>query len=98
MRMQTIPPEPAIIAHGLTKSFGHTIALAGVALEVRRGEIFGFLGPNGAGKTTTIRCLLDLIRPTGGSLRVLGLNPQADSVSVRANTGYLPGDLRLDGQ
>jgi ABC-2 type transport system ATP-binding protein len=72
--------------------------LAGVDLEVRRGEIFGFLGPNGAGKTTTIRCLLDLIRPSGGSLRVLGLNPQTDSVAVRANTGYLPGDLRLDGQ
>ena len=94
--MQPTWPEPAISAQGLTKSYGPTLALAGVDLEVRRGEIFGFLGPNGAGKTTTIRCLLDLIRPSGGSLRVLGLNPQTDSVAVRAKTGYLPGDLRLD--
>jgi ABC-2 type transport system ATP-binding protein len=96
-----MPPassEPVIFAQGLTKAYGRTVALAGVDLEVRRGEIFGFLGPNGAGKTTTIRCLLDLIRPSGGNLRVLGLNPQTHSVQVRANTGYLPGDLRLDGQ
>jgi ABC-2 type transport system ATP-binding protein len=63
---------------------------------VHRGEIFGFLGPNGAGKTTTIRCLLDLIRPDGGSLRVLGLDPQAESVRVRELVGYLPGELHMD--
>jgi ABC-2 type transport system ATP-binding protein len=96
--MQPTSQEPAISVHALTKSYGPTLALAGVDLEVRRGEIFGFLGPNGAGKTTTIRCLLDLIRPSGGNLRVLDLNPQTDSLAVRAKTGYLPGDLRLDGQ
>ncbi|MGQ0600072.1 MAG: ATP-binding cassette domain-containing protein [Anaerolineales bacterium] len=80
----------------MTKSYGSVPALRGVNLEVRRGEIFGFLGPNGAGKTTTIRCLLDLIRPNGGTVRVLGLNPQTDPVAVRARTGYLPGELRLD--
>jgi ABC-2 type transport system ATP-binding protein len=67
-----------------------------VNLEVGRGEIFGFLGPNGAGKTTTIRCLLDLIRPSSGTVRVLGLDPQAEPVAVRARVGYLPGELRLD--
>jgi ABC-2 type transport system ATP-binding protein len=67
-----------------------------VNLEVRRGEVFGFLGPNGAGKTTTIRCLLDLIRPNGGTLRVLGIDPQAEPVAVRARAGYLPGELHLD--
>jgi ABC-2 type transport system ATP-binding protein len=67
-----------------------------VDLEVRRGEIFGFLGPNGSGKTTTIRCLLDLIRPTSGNVRVLGLDPQAEPLAVRARVGYLPGELRLD--
>ena len=72
------------------------IALRGVDLDVRRGEIFGFLGPNGSGKTTTIRCLLDLIRPDGGTLRVLGRDPQRDSLAVRARTGYLPGELRVD--
>ncbi len=86
----------ALTTQGLTKSYGSTPALRGVNLEVRRGEIFGFLGPNGAGKTTTIRCLLDLIRPSGGAVRVLGLDPQIDPVAVRARVGYLPGELRLD--
>lgn len=85
-----------ITTQGLTKSYGHVHALQGVNLEVRRGEVFGFLGPNGAGKTTTIRCLLDLIRPDGGTVRVLGLNPQADPLAVRARSGYLPGELRLE--
>src|SRR5512137_2787698 len=89
--------EPlAIQAQGLTKSYGKVLALRGVDLDVPRGEIFGFLGPNGSGKTTTIRCLLDLIRPDGGTLRVLGLDPQADPVGVRTHTGYLPGELRFD--
>jgi ABC-2 type transport system ATP-binding protein len=86
----------AVRALGLQKSYGRVRALRGVDLEVRRGEIFGFLGPNGAGKTTTIRCMLDLIRPNGGSIEVLGLNPQKDPVAVRARIGYLPGELRLD--
>ena len=86
----------AILAQGLTKSYGRVRALRGIDLEVRRGEILGFLGPNGAGKTTTIRCLLDLIRPDGGTLRVLGIDPQADPVAVRARVGYLPGELQLD--
>src|SRR5215472_6446936 len=88
--------SPAVLTRGLTKSYGPVQALRGVDLEVRRGEIFGFLGPNGSGKTTTIRCLLDLIRPGGGSVRVLGLDPQAEPVAVRARVGYLPGELRLD--
>ena len=86
----------AIVAQGLRKAYGSVAALRGVNLEVRRGEIFGFLGPNGAGKTTAIRCLLDLIRPQGGTLRVLGIDPQVDPVAVRARTGYLPGELRID--
>ncbi len=86
----------ALTTQNLTKSYGSVPALRGVNLEVRRGEIFGFLGPNGAGKTTTIRCLLDLIRPNGGTARVLDLDPQRDPVAVRARTGYLPGELRFD--
>lgn len=88
--------ETALTIHGLTKSYGPVKALRGVDLEVRRGEIFGFLGPNGAGKTTTIRCLLDLIRPDGGTARVLGIDPQADPVATQARIGYLPGELHLD--
>ena len=86
----------ALLTQSLTKSYGRVRALRGVDLEVQRGEIFGFLGPNGAGKTTTIRCLLDLIRPDGGTMRVLGIDPQAKPVEVHAHTGYLPGELQLD--
>ena len=87
---------PVLTTQGLSKSYGAVRALRGVDLEVRPGEIFGFLGPNGSGKTTTIRCLLDLIRPSSGVVRVLGLDPQAESLAVRARVGYLPGELRLD--
>jgi ABC-2 type transport system ATP-binding protein len=85
-----------LMTEGLEKLYGKVRALRGVDLEVCRGEIFGFLGPNGAGKTTTIRCLLDLIRPDGGTARVLGIDPQADPVAVQARTGYLPGELALN--
>ena len=86
----------AIYTHGLMKSYGSVRALRGLDLEVYQGEIFGYLGPNGSGKTTTIRCLLDLIRPNGGTVRVLGFDPQADPVAVRARVGYLPGELHFD--
>jgi ABC-2 type transport system ATP-binding protein len=86
----------AIHTQKLMKSYGSVRALRGLDLEVRRGEIFGYLGPNGSGKTTTIRCLLDLIRPNGGTVRVLGIDPQADPVAVRARAGYLPGELHFD--
>jgi ABC-2 type transport system ATP-binding protein len=88
-------PESALMTVGLTKSYGKVKALRGVDLQVQKGEIFGFLGPNGAGKTTTIRCLLDMIRPDGGQARVLGIDPQADPVTVQARTGYLPGEMEL---
>ena len=88
--------RPVIFIQGLFKSYGRTQALRGVNLAVQPGEIFGFLGPNGAGKTTTIRCLLDLIRPNQGEVRVLGVDPQVDPLSVRVRTGYLPGELRIE--
>jgi ABC-2 type transport system ATP-binding protein len=96
MRTGESKEQVVLMTLGLRKSYGRVQALRGVDLEVRRGEIFGFLGPNGAGKTTTIRCLLDLIRPDGGTARVLGIDPQADPVAVQARTGYLPGELRLN--
>jgi ABC-2 type transport system ATP-binding protein len=87
----------AIETRGLVKNYGRVKALKGVDLDVNCGEIFGFLGPNGAGKTTTIRCMLDMIRPQGGEIRVLGMDPQQDPVAVRARVGYLPGELSLEG-
>lgn len=86
----------AIEIHELYKFYGPVKALQGVNLSVQRGEIFGFLGPNGAGKTTTIRCLLDLIRPNSGQLRIFGLDPQKDSLAVRSRIGYLPGELHIE--
>jgi ABC-2 type transport system ATP-binding protein len=81
----------------LTKRYGRRRGLDGLDLEVRQGEVFGFLGPNGAGKTTTIRLLLDLIRPTSGSVRVLGVDPRAAGPDLRRRLGYLPGDFAVEG-
>ena len=94
---QTVTPgkDLAIQVRGLTKSYGKVRALRGIDLAVKRGEIFGFLGPNGAGKTTTIRCLLDTIRPDGGQAFLLGLDPQAEPVTVQKRTGYLPGEMQF---
>ena len=85
----------AIRTESLTKHFGEVVALEGLDLEVRTGEVMGFLGPNGAGKTTTTRLLLDLLRPTRGRAEVLGRDTRVDALEVRARTGYLPGDLAL---
>ena len=82
-------------AVGLTKYYGRQRGLLDLDLEVLAGEVFGYLGPNGAGKTTTIRLLLDCIRPTRGSVTVLGLDAHRASRAVRRRVGYLPGDLRL---
>jgi ABC-type sugar transport system ATPase subunit len=86
---------PAILTQGLAKRYGRHDALVDLDLEDRRGEVFGLIGPNGAGKTTTIRLLLDLIRPTRGSARILGLDVRRDGPAVRSRVGYLPGDLAL---
>ncbi len=89
--------EPVIVIDTLYKSYGKVQAVKGISIHVERGEIFGFLGPNGAGKTTTIRCMLDVIRPTSGTLRVLGLDAQRDNMELHRRIGYLPGDVRLPG-
>jgi ABC-2 type transport system ATP-binding protein len=86
----------AIQVKDLEKFYGKVHALRGVDLEVKRGEVYGFLGPNGAGKTTAIRCMLDLIRPQGGSISVLGINPQEEPEAVKERVGYLPGELHVD--
>ena len=86
---------PAIATAGLSKDYGSGRGLFGLDLEVEAGEVFGFLGPNGAGKSTTMRLLLDLIKPTSGSARVLGLDTKRDSLEIRRRVGFLPGDLAL---
>jgi ABC-2 type transport system ATP-binding protein len=84
-----------IETEGLCKLYGNKPALLDLELSVNAGEVFGFIGPNGAGKTTTIRLLLDLIRPTSGTVSVLGLDPRRRGVVLRRRLGYLPGELGL---
>jgi ABC-2 type transport system ATP-binding protein len=80
-------------SHGLTKRYDGFLAVDGLNLTVRRGEVFGLLGPNGAGKTTTILMLLGLTEPTAGNVRVLGFDPARQPLSVKAHVGYLPERL-----
>ena len=88
----------AVTTRGLTKRYGSTTALHGIDLDIPRGSVFGMIGPNGAGKTTTMRLLLDIIRPTGGDIRVLGEQPRAGGASLRRRVGYLPGELHLQAR
>lgn len=82
----------AIELRGLTKSYGSHRGIAGLDLEVRQGETFGFIGPNGAGKSTTIRCLLGLIKADSGSAEVLGLPVGKKQREILARTGYMPSE------
>ncbi|GGN81178.1 ABC transporter ATP-binding protein [Nocardia rhizosphaerihabitans] len=86
---------PAIAIARLTKRFGRTMALDGLDLTVRTGEVHGFLGPNGAGKTTTIRVLLGLLRADTGTVRILGADPWTDAVAVHTRLAYVPGEVTL---
>jgi ABC-2 type transport system ATP-binding protein len=85
----------AIQVHDLRKTFGHTVALDGLDLDVATGEIHGFLGPNGAGKSTTIRILLGLLRADGGAASLLGGDPWRDVESLHRRLAYVPGDVAL---
>jgi ABC-2 type transport system ATP-binding protein len=84
-----------ICTEGLSRFFGAVHALKSLNLRVPPKSIFAFLGPNGAGKTTTIKLLLGLLKPTGGSGQILGMDIVRDSVDIRARIGYLPQDTRF---
>ena len=85
----------AIQVQGLHKSFGRTVALDGLDLDVATGEIHGFLGPNGAGKSTTLRILLGLLRSDGGTATLLGGDPWREVESLHRRLAYVPGDVAL---
>ena len=82
----------AIETKGLTKFYGKARGIENVDLTVEEGEIFGFIGPNGAGKSTTIRTLLGLIKKTGGSACVLGMDIEQDREKILREVGYLPSE------
>ncbi len=85
----------AIRTEGLTKSFGATVALHPLDLEVAEGEVLGYLGPNGAGKTTTIRCLLGLARASGGRAEIFGVDAQKHPAVAHRRVAFVPGDGQL---
>ena len=87
--------ELALQTHGLRRTFGELVAVDGIDLAVPRGSFYGFLGPNGAGKSTTIKCLTGLLRPSGGSMTILGRDPDKDAVEVKRRVGVMPEDLAL---
>ena len=94
--MSGLDSEHVILTEKLTKTYGRNRGIAGLDLDVHRGEVFGFLGPNGAGKTTTIRTMLDLLHPTSGRALLLGMDSRRDSVAIRARLGNLPGEFALE--
>ncbi len=87
--------DVAVEAHDLTRRFGKVTAVDQVTLEIPRAHIYGFLGPNGSGKSTTIRMLCGLLKPSGGSIRVLGLDVPRESEALRRKIGYMTQKFSL---
>jgi len=87
---------PMVEAHGLVKRFGDFVAVDGVDFSIARGESFGFLGPNGAGKTSTMRMISCISPLSGGTLRVLGMDPASEGSRIRARMGLVPQEDSLD--
>ena len=83
-------PTPAIEIRGLVRRYGRTDAVDGLDLRVSPGRCYGLFGRNGAGKTTTIKCLLNLLRPTGGTVAVFGMDPRSHEVEVKSRVSYVP--------
>jgi ABC-2 type transport system ATP-binding protein len=84
-----------IEAHGVTKAFGRNDVLRGVDLTVPHGAVVGLVGTNGSGKSTLIKCLLGLLRPSGGTIRLLGEEPWTLSAEAKAQLGYVPQTVQL---
>lgn len=93
--MEQDAPQFSIVAHGLCKVFGTTVAVDHIDLQVREGEFFGFLGPNGAGKSTTIKMLCGLLRPTSGTTSIAGFDLTQHPLEVKRHIGVLPEEANL---
>ena len=87
--------EFAVETRALSRTFGSKRAVDGIDLRVPAGSFYGFLGPNGAGKSTTIKCLTGLLKPSGGEMRILGLDPLVAPVEIKRRVGVVPEDLAL---
>ena len=91
-----MPDAPLIEARDLTKRYGEFVAVDGIDFSVERGETFGFLGPNGAGKSSTMRMIGAVSPVSGGTLHVLGRDPERDGPEIRSRLGVVPQDDNLD--
>src|SRR5258707_15256622 len=85
--------NPVIEIRNLARRYGRTDAVDGLSLSVAPGRCYGFFGRNGAGKTTTIKCLLNLLRPTSGEVRIFGLDPARREVDVKSRIAYVPDSV-----
>ena len=83
---------PIIDITDLSKFYGKAKGIEHINLEINEGEIFGFIGPNGAGKSTTIRILMNMIFPTGGSARIMGMDVIRETKKIKMHVGYIPSD------
>jgi ABC-2 type transport system ATP-binding protein len=90
--------SPVIDINDLSKSYGGDRGIVHISLRVEEGEIFGFIGPNGAGKSTTIRILLNLIFPSGGTAKIMGMDVVSESKKIKFQTGYVPSDANAYSQ
>jgi ABC-2 type transport system ATP-binding protein len=88
-------PSPALQLTGVAKSFGAKQAVAGIDLQLHRGELYALLGPNGAGKTTTLRMVAGLLEPDRGSISIFGVDALADPLGARRITAWLPDEPML---
>jgi ABC-2 type transport system ATP-binding protein len=84
---------PAIQLENLTYAYGRAEAVRGLNLDVKPGRCYGLFGRNGAGKTTTMKCLLNLLRPQSGNVRVFGMDPRKDEVAVKRRLAYVPDQV-----
>src|ERR1700751_539020 len=87
------PPPPVIEINNLIYRYGPSDAVDGLNLRVEPGRCYGLFGRNGAGKTTTMKCLLNLLRPQSGSVRIFGLDPAKNEVEVKRRLAYVPDQV-----
>ena len=87
--------ETALKLVNITKRYGDIVAVDGLSLDVRRGEVFGLLGPNASGKSTTLKIILGLVKPDFGYANVLGINVEEKTVEVKRQVGYVPESPRM---
>src|SRR3954470_18797742 len=89
-RIKPMNNQPVIEINNLVRRYGPTDAVNGLSLRVMPGRCYGFFGRNGAGKTTTIKCLLNLLRPASGEIKIFGMDPAKHEVAVKSRLAYVP--------